>query len=142
VKSFETVVELPAPPEVSWAFVVDHGSEIEPLSFEPQGTQGVGTLNKLRGRLFGVIPLRAVSRTIGWDPPSSCRFESVTPSWPVRTHIDERFEASSAGTRHVIRYEVEGRGIIGWLVAPLVAKAMERSRHAYQARLRSALGAR
>ena len=138
--SFVSSVELPAPPEIAWAFVVDHGETIEPLRFTPQGTQGVGTLNRLSGRIAGV-PIRGLSRTVEWDPPNRCVFESVTPSWPVRTRITETFEPSSSGTRHSIRYEIVSRGLVGRVAAPIFGRLMERSRRLYQERLRAALEA-
>jgi hypothetical protein len=138
VASFECTVDLAASPEVSWAFIVDHGAEIEPLGFEPQGIQGVGTLNHLSGSILG-IPIRGVSRTVVWDPPARCVFESVKPSWPVRTLITEVFEPTGTGTRHSIRYWITPRGPIGHLAAPIVCRLMKRSRRLYQARLRAAL---
>lgn len=140
VTSFVCILELPAPPESAWAFVVAHGESIEPLRFEPQGAQGVGTLNRLSGRIGGV-PIRGLSRTTAWDPPNRCVFESVKPSWPVRTRITETFDPSTAGTRHSILYEIVPRGIVGKLAAPVFSKLMERSRKLYQQRLRDALDA-
>lgn len=138
--SFVCTVELPAPPQVAWAFVVDHGQSIERLRFEPQGPQGVGTLNRLAGRVAG-LPVRGLSRTVEWDPPNRCVFESVKPSWPVRARITETFEPSGAGTRHTIRYEVVSRGLVGKVAAPVVSRMMERSRRRFQERLRGALAA-
>ncbi len=74
-------------------------------TLEPRGEQCVGTLNDLSGRIAG-IPIRAVSRTVEWDPPSRCAFESVKPSWPISARIVETFEPSGTGTRHTIHYEV------------------------------------
>lgn len=99
----------------------------------------MGTLNDLSGRLVG-IPIRGVSTTTAWNPPLECAFASVKPSWPVRTHITETFNESGTGTRHVVRYEVIGRGAIGRLAAPLFCALMKRSRKTYQARLAIALG--
>jgi hypothetical protein len=42
---------------------VERGSEMEALSFEPQGEQAVRTLNHLSGTLFGVTPLSGVKPT-------------------------------------------------------------------------------
>ncbi len=89
--SFEITMDLPASPEASWAFIIDHGIEVEPLTFTPRAIQAPGVLNDLSGRLFGVLPFRAVSRTVAWEPPTRCAFESVTPTWPVRTSITELF---------------------------------------------------
>ena len=136
--SFETTTDLPASPATSWAFVVDHGREIEPLTFEPEGVQGVGTRNRLSGRILGV-PIRGVSRTVAWEPPTRCVFESVEPAWPVRTRITETFDASESGTLHVIRYDVTPVGVVGRLAAPLFCALMKRSRKRYQRRLRAAL---
>ena len=138
VASFECVVDLPAPPEVAWAFVVERGAEIEPLRFEPEGPQGVGTLNRLSGRVLGV-PIKGLSRTVVWQPPDRCAFESIRPGWPVRTRIDEQFESQQGGTRHSIRYDVAPSGFVGRLAAPLVCALMRRSRRQYQERLRTAL---
>jgi hypothetical protein len=139
VSFFESTVELPTTPEVSWAFVVEHGREIEPLSFEPQGVQAVGTLNRLSGKVLGVIRISGVSRTVVWDPPTRCVFASVKPSWPIRTLITEDFAPTGTGTRHSIRYEITPRGPIGHLAAPIVCRLMKRSRKLYQERLRAAL---
>lgn len=136
--SFVSSIDLPASPDVSWAFVVDRGGEIEPLTFEPRGEQGVGTLNDLSGRIAG-ITIRAVSRTVEWDPPSRCVFESVKPAWPISTLITETFEPSGTGTRHTIHYEVTPRGPLGRLPALLVCRIMRRSRRQYQERLSDAL---
>jgi hypothetical protein len=138
VASFVITIDLPASPEASWAFVVDRGDEIEPLSFAPRGEQRVGALNDLSGRIVGT-PIRAVSRTVEWDPPNACVFESVKPSWPIGTRITETFETSDAGTLHTIRYEVTPNGPLGALPALLVARLMRRSRMHYQRRLRDAL---
>jgi hypothetical protein len=138
VVSFVSTIDLPASPESSWAFVVDHGGELEPLDFEPRGEQCVGTLNDLSGRIAG-IPIRAVSRTVEWDPPSRCAFESVKPSWPISARIVETFEPSGTGTRHTIHYEVTPGGLLGRLPALLVCRLMRRSRRQYQERLRDAL---
>lgn len=137
--SFETTVELAATPAASWAFVVERGSEVEPLRFEPQGPQAVGTLNHLSGRVLGVVPFRGVSRTVVWDPPTTCVFESVKPSRPVRARITERFTPAGRGTRHSIHYEVTPHGPLGRLAAPIVCALMKRSRMRYQERLQAAL---
>ena len=103
--SFVSTIDLPASPEASWAFVVDRGGEIEPLSFEPRGAQGVNMLNDLSGRIAG-IPIRAVSRTVVWDPPERCVFESVKPTWPISTRITETFALS--GRRHSAHHPLRG----------------------------------
>lgn len=103
---FEIVAELPASPAASWAFVVDHGEDIEPLTFTPRNPQAPGVLNDLTGRVFGIIPIRGVSRTLVWEPPARCVFESVKPAWPVRTLITESFEPVARGTRHRIYYDI------------------------------------
>jgi hypothetical protein len=136
---FESTVELATSPEVSWAFVVERGSEIEPLDFEPQGVQAVGALNHLSGKILGLVRIRGVSRTVVWDPPTRCAFESVKPSWPIRTLITEDFTQAGTGTRHSIRYEITPRGPFGYLAAPVVCRLMKRSRRLYQARLQAAL---
>lgn len=136
--SFESVVELSAPPETTWRFIVEHGAEIEPLRFEPEGVQAVGVLNHLSGRILG-IPIRGVSRTVVWNPPTRCEFESVKPSWPVLMRIVETFEPAGTGTRHSIRYEVTPRGPLGRVAAPLICRVMKRSRSRYQTRLVAAL---
>lgn len=125
----------------AWAFVVDHGTEIERIRFEPQGPQGPGVLNHLsRGRRGGRTKrVRAVSRTVPWEPPVRCEFESVTPRWPVTAHITEDFEAAGPGTRHRIVYEVVPVGIVGVVVSPLLSRVMERSRRGCQQRMRGAL---
>jgi hypothetical protein len=134
--STETFVTSPA---VSWKFVVDHGDEVEPLRFEPQGEQEVGTLNHLSMRLLG-RDLVAVSRTTQWDPPSRCAFESVTPARPVAARITEEFRPDDlGGTRHTITYEVVPTGWVGHPIAHVLAAAMIRSRRRYQCRLRTAL---
>lgn len=89
-------------------------------------------------RLAG-IPIRAVSRTVEWDPPRRCVFESVKPSWPISTLITETFEPSGTGTRHTIHYEVTHGGPLGRLPAFLVCRLMRRSRRQFQERLRDAL---
>ena len=137
--SFEITADLEASPAESWAFVVDHGEAIEPLTFAPRASQAPGVLNDLSGRLFG-IPIRGVSRTVVWDPPARCVFESVKPAWPVRTLITESFEPIAGGTRHRICYEVVPLGLAGRLAAPLLCRMMKRSRVQYQARLQGALG--
>ena len=84
--------------------------------------------------------LVTVSRTTQWAPPSRCAFESVTPARPVVARITEEFEPDDlGGTRHTITYEVVPTGLIGHLVAPILAAAMIRSRRRYQRRLRAAL---
>jgi hypothetical protein len=134
--STETFVTSPS---VSWQFIVDHGDEVEPLRFEPQGEQGVGTLNLLGMKLLG-RNLTAVSRTTQWTPPSRCAFESVTPARPVVARITEEFEPDDlGGTRHTITYEVVPTGWIGHPIAHVLAAVMIRSRKRYQHRLRSAL---
>lgn len=138
VSSFEISIDLPAPPQRAWQFVVEHGAEVEPLTFEPQGEQGIGTLNHVRRRILGV-PIRAVSRTTAWEPPRRCAFESTKPTWPVTAHIVELFEPSAAGTHHVISYQVRPSGVVGHLVAPVFAAFMKRNRRQYQRRLRDAL---
>lgn len=138
--SFETVVVLPAPPAECWAFVVHHGRELEPLSFVPEAAQDVGTLNRLSGRVLG-IPIRGTSRTVAWDPPNRCAFESVTPTWPIRTTISETFRPAGPGTRHAIEYEVSPRGLVGHVVAPVICWLMKRTRETYQRRLQAALRA-
>lgn len=139
MSSFETTIALPATPEVAWAFVVERGEEVEPLRFEPQGAQAVGTLNQLSGRVFGVIPVRGVSRTTVWDPPTRCAFDSIKPSWPVRAHITETFTPANDCTQHTIHYDLTPSGWVGQLVAPLFCRLMKRSRRLYQERLRDAL---
>jgi Polyketide cyclase / dehydrase and lipid transport len=140
VPSFESTIDLPASPEASWSFVVEHGAEIESFVFEPQGgVQGAGTLNTLTFRLLGLVPVRGVSRTVAWQPPSRCEFESVKPAWPVHTFIRETFEPADGATRHVIRYDVRPVGRVGTLAAPLVCRLMRRNRRRYQQRLRAAL---
>lgn len=139
--SFESTIALAASPETSWNFVVERGSEIEPLTFRAEGDQGVGTINHISGRVLGV-PIRGVSRTVVWDPPSRCVFESVTPSWPVRTRITETFAPDGDGTRHSIHYDVTPAGLVGRLAAPLVCRLMKRSRKLYQRRLQAALRGR
>lgn len=136
--SFESTVELPATPATSWRFAIEHGREIEPLRFEPEGVQAVGTLNHLSGKVLG-LPISGLSRTVAWNPPTRCEFESVRPSWPIRMHITETFEPSGTGTRHSIRYEVTPRGPIGLLAAPVICRLMKRSRSVYQKRLTAAL---
>ena len=136
--SFVCTTQLPVAPEAAWAFVVNHGATIEPLRFEPQGDQGVGTLNHLSGRIAGV-PIRGVSRTVEWNPPTRCVFASVKPDWPVRTRITETFEPADGGTLHSIHYEVTPRGHAGRIAAPIVSRLMARSRRLYQQRLRAAL---
>ncbi len=137
--SFEIVAELPVPPAASWAFVVEHGENIEPLTFTPRDTQAPGVLNDVTGRVLGIIPIRGVSRTLVWEPPARCVFESVKPAWPVRTVITESFESVARGTRHRIHYEVVPVGLVGRVAAPLLAKLMKRSRTQYQTRLQTAL---
>lgn len=137
--SFDIVKELPASPEASWDFVVERGAEVEPLTFTPRDVQAPGVLNDLSGRLLGVLPLRAVSRTVAWEPPTKCIFESVVPAWPVQTSITESFERSDRGTRHHIHYEVRPVGLIGQIAAPLVCRLMKRNRAQYQTRLAEAL---
>ena len=129
---------LPAPPESAWRFIEERGNEIELLTFEPQGEQGCGVLNHITMKILG-LPVRAVSRTMIWDPPSTCAFESVKPSWPVTTRITEMFRPSGGLTEHVIEYEVDGRGAIGSVVAPIFCRMMRRNRRLYQERLRAAL---
>lgn len=138
VVSFVRTIDLPASPESSLAFVVDGGGELEPMNFEPRGEQRVGTLNDLSGRIAG-IPIRAVSKTVEWDPPRRCAFESVKPSWPISARIVETFESSGTGTWHTIHYEVTPGGLLGRLPALLVCRLMRRSRRQYQERLRDAL---
>jgi hypothetical protein len=140
VPSFESAIDLPASPAASWSFVVERGAEIEPFVFEPHGgVQSAGTLNTLTFRLLGLIPVRGVSRTVVWEPPSRCEFESVKPAWPVRTFIRETFQPADGATRHVIRYDVLPVGRVGTLAAPLVCRVMRRNRRRYQQRLRAAL---
>jgi hypothetical protein len=139
MSSFETTIELPASPEVAWAFVVERGKEVEPLRFEPQGAQAVDTLNHLSGRLFGVIPLRGVSRTTAWNPPTTCAFESIKPSWPFRARITETFIPANGCTQHSIHYDITPSGWLGRLIEPLFCHLMKRSRRLYQERLRDAL---
>ena len=136
---FEIVAELQASPTDSWAFVVEHGEAVEPLRFTPRDAQAPGVLNDLTGRVFGIIPIRGVSRTLVWEPPERCVFESVKPSWPVRAVITESFEPVETGTRHRIHYDVLPRGVVGRVAAPLFCKMMKRSRAAYQTRLQAAL---
>ena len=114
---------------------VRHGEVIE---FEPRAPQSVGVLNDIRVRVFG-FSFRAVSSTVTWDPPSTCAFESVRPSWPVTTRITEQFRRLDGRTEHVIDYEVIARGAVGSVVAPVFCRLMQRNRHQYQERLRIAL---
>lgn len=116
--SFVCVADLPVPPDDAWAFVVDHGWTIEPLRFEPQGDQGVGTLNRLSGRI-ACVPIRGVSRTVEWTRPKRCVFGSVKPAWPVTTCIVETFAPVPTGTRRSISYEVTPRGLVGAVAAPI-----------------------
>jgi hypothetical protein len=141
VASFAIEATLPASPSASWAFVVAQGHDIEPLTFVPRDEQGPGVLNDLEGRLFGLIPIRGVSRTLVWEPPVRCVFESVKPAWPVRTKITETFEAAAGATRHRVEYEVSPVGPLGRVFAPLVSRMMKRSRREYQRRLAAALRA-
>jgi hypothetical protein len=125
-------------PEVAWRFVVEHGGEIEVLTFEPRAPQAPGVLNDISGRMMG-MRFRAVSRTVVWDPPSRCVFESVKPSWPVTTRITEEFRSRGGSTEHIIDYEIHGRATIGSVVAPILCRMMKRNRRKYQERLRHAL---
>lgn len=136
--SFRLISMLPVTSEIAWRFVVEHGHEIEVISFEAQSTQGVGTLNRLTFRFLG-MSLHAVSRTVTWDPPSKCVFESVKPSWPVTMRITEEFSARHATTEHTINYEITSKGVIGSIVAPILCRLMKRNRRQYQERLRLAL---
>lgn len=136
--SFRLITLLPATPEIAWRFVVEHGHEIEVINFEAQSTQGVGTLNRLTFRILG-MSFHAVSRTVTWDPPSKCVFESVKPSWPVTTRITEEFSPLYPTTEHMINYEITSKGVIGSIVAPILCRLMKRNRRQYQERLRLAL---
>lgn len=128
-------------PAVSWQFVVERGHEVEPLRFEPQGEQGVGTRNHLGPPVIGRW-FTAVSRTVEWSPPSRCVFESVRPARPVRARITEEFHARpGGGTTHTITYEVVPTMVVGRLVAPVLAAVMIRNRRGYQRRLAQALAA-
>ena len=82
--TFHRTVILPASPGEAWEFVEKHGQEVEPLQFQPRSARAAGVLNDITGRVLG-IPFRGVSRTLVWDPPATCVFESVKPAWPVRT---------------------------------------------------------
>ena len=136
--SFRSTTVLPVRPEIAWQFVVEHGHEVEVIEFEPRGPQSVGVLNDIRVRVFG-LSFGAVSSTVAWDPPSTCAFESVRPSWPVTTHITEEFRPLDGETEHIIDYEVSARGVVGSVVAPIFCRMMKRNRHQYQERLRIAL---
>ena len=136
--SFRLIVVLPVSAEIAWRFVVEHGYEIEVIKFEPLSPQGVGTLNRLSFRILG-MSFHAVSRTVTWDPPSKCAFESVQPSWPVSTRITEEFSPRDLSTEHIINYEITSKGVIGSIVAPILCRLMKRNRRQYQERLRLAL---
>jgi hypothetical protein len=138
VAQFLSTVVLPVRPDHAWRFVEERGSEVEPAEFEPRARQAVGVLNDLSFRVLG-LRLRAVSRTVAWDPPVVCRFESVKPSWPVTSFITEEFRPRGAQTEHVIEYRVEGRGVVGACAAPILCRVMKRNRNQYQQRLRAAL---
>ena len=130
VASFRSVVVLPVRPEVAWRFVVEHGGEIEVLNFEARAPQAPGVLNDISARIMG-MRFRAVSRTVVWDPPSSCAFESVKPSWPVTARITEEFRSRGASTEHIVDYEVGRRALIGSVVAPILCRMMKRNRRKY-----------
>lgn len=136
--SFRLIVVLPVSAEIAWRFVVERGYEIEVIKFEPLSPQGKGTLNRLTFRILG-MSFHAVSRTVTWDPPSKCAFESVQPSWPVSTRITEEFSPRDLSTEHIINYEVTAKGIIGSIVAPIFGRIMKHNRRRYQERLRIAL---
>ncbi len=57
---------------------------------------GVGTHFRVRGRL-GIVPVRATSQVVVWDPPRRSEFRSVSPAWPVRMMARHRFEERSDG---------------------------------------------
>ena len=136
--SFRSEIVLRASPDVAWQFIEERGREIERFSFEPQGEQAPGVINHIVMRFLG-LPVRAQSRTVTWDPPAVCAFESVKPAWPVTTKITESFRPIDVGTQHVIEYDVAGRGLVGRVVAPMFCRMMRRDRRRYQERLRGAL---
>jgi len=57
---------------------------------------GVGTRFTIRGRL-GVLPIRATSEVVTWNPPVLAAFASRAPTWPFHMTAHHRFEEHSNG---------------------------------------------
>ncbi|HSP27694.1 MAG TPA: SRPBCC family protein [Ilumatobacteraceae bacterium] len=91
---------------------------------------GVGTRFTIRGRL-GIVPIRATSQVVVWDPPRLSEFRSVTPAWPVRMTARHRFEErSDGGTEYTWSISFEE---VSFVARPIIAILSRLFRRAFAA---------
>lgn len=117
--TFETTIDLPAPPEkVFWTLLdpekvptYDRSFEYwRPEEFPPK----VGTQNHFKVR-FGPLSMKGTSRFRAFDPPHGMTVESVKPSWPFSIRSHWELVPAGGGTRFTYSWEVDAPTGLGWM---------------------------
>ena len=104
-------------------------------SYEPEhGALEEGTLNRVTSRI-GLLRLRMTTRTETLERPHRAVFVSVSPRRPVQVRVEDTLSSAGSGTLYTVRLTVEPTGVVGRLLAPLVARLMGRSRRRLMRRL-------
>ena len=98
---------------------------------------GVGTHFTIRGRL-GVLPIRATSEVLRWEPHEIAIFRSVKGAGPMDMTATHAFEATDDGTRYTWRIDFDGPAPLVGIAARLFRPALERQQRTLDAYLRRA----
>ena len=122
---------LSSPPEL--VFAVVNSPETAPLidpavrRWQPDRRPiGVGTRFSIRGRL-GIMPIRATSEVVRWDPPAFAEFRSVSPAWPMRMVAEHRFIDHDGGTEYTWSITFQELSVVARPVVALTARLFERA---------------
>ena len=122
---------LPSPPEM--VFAVVNSPETAPLidpavrRWQPDRRPiGVGTRFSIRGRL-GIVPIRATSEVVRWDPPMFAEFRSVSPAWPMRMIAEHRFTDHDGGTEYTWSITFHELSVVARPIVALSARLFERA---------------
>lgn len=123
---------LPHPPTLVFAVVnsPDTAPQIDPaVRIWRADTRpiGVGTRFTIRGRQ-GIVPIRATSEAITWDPPTLSEYRSVSLTWPFRMIARHRFlERPDGGTDYTWSIDFVEVSVIARPLIPIAAKLFSRA---------------
>ncbi len=132
-------IQFPTDVQQVWNLLTDTPRMIalDPMieSYEPEnGVIEGGTLNVVTSRI-GPLRLHMTTRTEILEPPHRAVFVSVVPRRPVQVRVEDTLSPVYGGTLYTVRLTVEPAGVLGRLLAPLVARFMARSRRRLMRRL-------
>jgi uncharacterized protein YndB with AHSA1/START domain len=107
---------LDAPPQRIWDILVDDPAALDPaiVAFDVEPAPGPGAVNRITFRGPFGLRLPATSLVEVWEPPHRYVAQSLTPSWPVRSRVEDVLEEQPDGTtRYTVTVSVEPRPLTG-----------------------------